>query len=46
MVIGAVAGYLVDNDPVTAFLGGFSGTQIISTLVHSKISSPVSLSDK
>jgi len=33
LIIGAMAGYLVDNDPVTAFLGGFGGTQIIENLV-------------
>ena len=33
LIIGAMAGYMVDNDPVTAFLGGFGGTQIIENLV-------------
>lgn len=37
MVLGALAGYLVDNDPVTAFLGGYAGSQIIQSLVSSKI---------
>lgn len=36
MVIGAMAGYLVDNDPVTAFLGGYGGIQIIESLVNNK----------
>lgn len=36
MIIGALAGYLVDNDPVTAFLGGYSGKQIIESLVNNK----------
>jgi hypothetical protein len=36
MIIGAFAGYLVDNDPVTAFLGGYAGTQIITSLVNNK----------
>jgi len=35
IIIGALAGYLVDNDPITAFLGGFGGTQIIENLVIS-----------
>lgn len=32
MIIGAFAGYFVDNDPITAFLGGFAGTEIIKRL--------------
>ncbi len=36
MIIGAFVGYLVDNDPVTAFLGGYSGGQIITSLVNSQ----------
>lgn len=35
MILGAVAGYLVDNDPVTAFLGGYAGSQVIQSLVSS-----------
>jgi hypothetical protein len=37
MVLGAIAGYVVDNDPVTAFLGGYAGSQIIQSLVSSKV---------
>jgi uncharacterized membrane protein len=33
LIIGAIAGYVVDNDPITAFLGGFTGYQIINSLV-------------
>jgi len=33
IIIGALVGYMVDNDPITAFLGGFGGTQIIENLV-------------
>ena len=33
MIIGAFAGYLVDNDPITDFLGGVGGTQLIENLV-------------
>lgn len=33
IIIGSLVGYMVDNDPVTAFLGGFGGTQIIENLV-------------
>ena len=36
IVIGAIAGYYVDNDPMTAFLGGYAGSQIITSLVSSK----------
>ena len=36
MILGAIAGYLVDNDPVTAFLGGYSGKQIIESLVNNR----------
>ena len=32
IIIGALAGYMVDHDPVTAFLGGYSGSQIIEHL--------------
>ncbi len=35
-IIGAIVGYIVDNDPITAFLGGYSGGQIIEALVKSK----------
>jgi hypothetical protein len=37
MILGALAGYFVDNDPVTAFLGGYAGTEIIKNLVNGKI---------
>ena len=36
IILGAIAGYLVDNDPVTAFLGGYAGSQILQGLVNSK----------
>jgi ABC-type xylose transport system permease subunit len=35
IIIGGFAGYFVDNDPVTAFLGGYAGSQIIQGLVIS-----------
>jgi hypothetical protein len=38
IILGALAGYLVDNDPVTAFLGGYAGSEIIKSLVSQKIS--------
>lgn len=37
IILGAIAGYLVDNDPVTAFLGGYAGSQILQGLVNVKI---------
>ena len=37
IIIGAFAGYFVDNDPVTAFLGGYAGSQIIQGLVISTV---------
>ena len=37
IIIGGFAGYFVDNDPVTAFLGGYAGSQIIQGLVISTI---------
>lgn len=37
ILIGACAGYFVDNDPVTAFLGGYAGTQIIHSLINGKV---------
>jgi len=36
MILGAIAGYIVDNDPVTAFLGGYGGSQIIENLVNNR----------
>jgi fructose-specific phosphotransferase system IIC component len=36
IIVGALAGYFVDNDPTTAFLGGYAGTQIIQSLVISR----------
>lgn len=36
IIIGSLAGYIVDNDPITAFLGGYAGTQIIQNLVTPK----------
>ena len=46
MIIGALAGYLVDNDPVTAFLGGYSGVQIITSLVNNKKNSNALINKK
>jgi len=36
IVIGGMAGYLVDNDPITAFLGGYAGKQIIESLINKR----------
>ena len=36
IIIGGFAGYVVDNDPVTAFLGGYAGYQIIESLINNK----------
>lgn len=36
IIIGAIAGYVVDNDPITAFLGGYTGYQIIETLISQR----------
>lgn len=33
ITIGGIAGYLVDGNPITAFLGGYAGKSIIETLV-------------
>jgi len=33
IIIGAAAGYIVDNDPITAFLAGYTGSQIIENLL-------------
>ncbi|MFA6335631.1 MAG: hypothetical protein WCX48_08775 [Bacteroidales bacterium] len=41
MILGAIAGYIVDNDPMTAFLGGYAGSQILQSLVSSKVSPSV-----
>ena len=36
MIIGGAAGYLVDTDPVTAFLAGYAGTSVIENLLSKK----------
>ena len=36
IIIGGIAGYIADNDPLTAFLGGFAGYQLIESLVVKK----------
>lgn len=33
MVVGAIAGYVVDNNPLTACLGGFTGYQVLKSLI-------------
>ena len=33
MIIGAGAGYIIDGNPITAFLAGFTGSQVIESLV-------------
>lgn len=33
VIIGGFAGYVVDQDPMTAFLGGFAGYQILEALM-------------
>lgn len=33
MVIGAGAGYVIDGNPLTAFLAGFTGSQVIESLI-------------
>jgi len=33
MIIGGMAGYVIDGSPLTACLGGFVGYQVISSLV-------------
>lgn len=36
MLIGASTGLVIDGNPITAFLGGFTGSQIIEALVLKK----------
>lgn len=36
MITGGMVGYLVDGDPVTAFLGGYAGTAVIENLLLKK----------
>lgn len=36
VIIGACVGYLVDQNPTTAFLAGYAGYQIIESLVPKK----------
>jgi len=33
VVIGMAVGYLVDQNPTTAFFGGYAGTQMLESLV-------------
>jgi len=33
LLIGAAAGYFVDNNPTTAFLGGYAGSSVITNLI-------------
>jgi len=35
MIIGAVAGLIVDGSIITAFMGGFAGKEIIKNLINS-----------
>lgn len=34
--IGGIAGYLVDNDPITAGLGGYAGMAMIESFIAKK----------
>lgn len=36
MVVGGLAGYLVDGNPTTAFLAGYAGTGVIENLLEKK----------
>ena len=36
MLTGGIVGYLVDGNPVTAFLGGYAGTAVIENLLLKK----------
>ena len=36
IIIGAAAGYFVDNSPITAFLAGFAGLEAIDRLLPRK----------
>ena len=36
LVIGAAIGYLVDQNPTTAFFGGYAGSQMLYSLVPKK----------
>lgn len=33
IIIGAAVGYLVDQNPTTAFFGGYAGSQMLTALV-------------
>lgn len=35
MTIGGIAGYLIDGNPITAFLAGYAGTTVIENLISS-----------
>jgi hypothetical protein len=41
MIIGAVSGCIANNNPLSAFLGGYAGTSLISTLVASGVKDKV-----
>jgi hypothetical protein len=40
--IGGIAGYLVDNDPITAGLGGYAGMAMIDSFIAKKKLKPES----
>lgn len=33
LIVGAALGYVVDNSPITAFFAGFTGLDVITTLM-------------
>jgi len=33
VIVGAFAGLAIDGSPITAFLGGFTGSQVIESLI-------------
>jgi fluoride ion exporter CrcB/FEX len=37
VIIGGAAGYVADNNPMTAFLGGFTGYSLLANLIPKQI---------
>lgn len=38
VIIGAIAGFFIDGSPITAFMGGYMGPQMLSAILKTKLS--------
>jgi len=37
VIVGAALGYFIDNSPITAFLAGYAGVEVIDRLLARKV---------